>query len=121
MLASLLSSVQTTLCFFKFIVAPPLATSLDAVAQAFHILDNFDIPIGVEFGEDERDRMPDLPSATQWTAVSDLSSGLFYYKTMHDSAVKRVDLTAIDFAAGTESAHALDAGTFTFEDVTPGK
>jgi choloylglycine hydrolase len=104
--------------FFRS-TAPPLATPLEAVSQAFHILDNFDIPIGVEFGDDERHEIPTIPSATQWTAVSDLASGMFYYKTMRDSAVKRVDLNQIDFASGPESAYALDKGSFTFEDVTP--
>jgi choloylglycine hydrolase len=103
--------------FFRS-TAPPLDTPLDAVSQAFHILDNFDIPIGVEFGDDERQHIPDIPSATQWTAVSDLASGMFYYKTMHDSAVKRVDLNQINFDSGSESAYALDKGTFTFQDVT---
>ena len=99
--------------------APPLATPLDAVSQAFHILNNFDIPIGVEFGEEEREKIPDIPSATQWTAVSDLASGKFYYKTMRDSAIKRVDLNCIDFATGAETAYVLDRGVFTFDDVTP--
>lgn len=98
---------------------PPLNTTGDAVSQAFHILDNFDIPIGIEFAEKEREHMPDLPSATQWTTASDLSGGLFYYKTMRDSAIKRVDLNRIDFAAGTETAHPLDSGGFTVRDVTP--
>jgi len=104
--------------FFRS-TAPPLATSLDAVSQAFHILDNFDIPIGVEFGDRERHEIPTIPSATQWTAVSDLASRMFYYKTMRDSTVKRVDLNRIDFDAGDEAAYALDKGEFTFQDVTP--
>ncbi|MFY9974120.1 MAG: hypothetical protein WAK53_07690, partial [Chromatiaceae bacterium] len=85
----------------------------------FHILNNFDIPIGTEFGEAERSKMPNLPSATQWTAVSDLAKGAFYFKSMHDGAVKRVDLGRIDFAAGKETATALDEGAFGFRDVTP--
>lgn len=104
--------------FFRS-TAPPLATPLNAVSQAFHILDNFDIPIGVEFGDHERHEIPTIPSATQWTAVSDLTSRMFYYKTMRDSTVKRVDLNRIDFNAGDEAAYALDKGKFTFKDVTP--
>jgi choloylglycine hydrolase len=98
---------------------PPLATADDAVAHAFHILHNFDIPIGVEFGEDERDQLPDLPSATQWTAASDLSNRRFFYTTMHDSTVKLVDLNRLDFEQPAETAHDLDQGRFTFLDVTP--
>jgi choloylglycine hydrolase len=104
--------------FFRS-TAPTLKTSIEAVSQAFHILDNFDIPIGVEFGENEREDMPNIPSATQWTAVSDLSNGMFYYKTMHDSSVKRVDLSKISFDGDSEVTHVLDRGSFTYQDVTP--
>lgn len=98
---------------------PPLTTPEQAVSQAFHILNNFDLPIGIEFAEDQRQHIPALPSATQWTAVSDLGSGHFYYRTMHDSTIKRIDLGQIDFATGQESSYRLDSGSFTFADVTP--
>jgi choloylglycine hydrolase len=99
--------------------APPLETSLDAVSQAFHILHNFDIPVGTEFGAAEREHMPDLPSATQWTAVIDQTNGVFYFTSMHDSAVRKVDLNQIDFVQGEETARPLDQGRFTAQDVTP--
>lgn len=99
--------------------APPLKSEREAVEQAFHILANFTIPIGVEFGAGERERMPDLPSATQWTAVSDLSGGSFYYRTMRDSTIKRVDLNRIDFGSGSERAVAIDDGGFTSVEVRP--
>jgi choloylglycine hydrolase len=98
---------------------PPLETSLEAVSQAFHILSNFDIPIGVVFGADQRQHIPNLPSSTQWTAASDLGQRMFYFRTMHDSAVKRVDLGRLELTADRERAYALDEGRFTFEDVTP--
>jgi choloylglycine hydrolase len=104
---------------FFVATAPPLATAEDAVSQAFHILHNFDLPLGTEFGAAERAHMPDLPSATQWTAVSDQSNGVFYFTSMHDSAVRKVDLRRIDFGAGDESARPLDSGRFTVQDVTP--
>lgn len=77
------------------------------------------IPIGVEFGDDERQEIPEIPSATQWTAVSDLAGKMFYYKTMREGTIKRVDLDQIDFDSGSESASTLDKGGFTFADVTP--
>lgn len=104
--------------FFRA-TTPPLATVDDAVSHAFHILHNFDIPIGVEFGDDERDHIPDLPSATQWTAASDLSNRRFFYTTMHDSAVKMVNLDRLDFDRPLETTHDLDQRRFTFRDVTP--
>ena len=80
---------------------------------------NFDIPLGTEFGAAERDLIPDLPSATQWTAVIDQTNGVFYFTSMHDSAVRKVDLKQIDFSRGEETARPLDQGRFTVRDVTP--
>ena len=68
---------------------------------------------------DQRQHISDIPSATPWAAVSDLSVQMFYFKTMHDSAIKRVDLGDIDFSTGGETARAIDQGRFTFQDVTP--
>jgi choloylglycine hydrolase len=99
--------------------APPMKTSLEAVSQAFHILNNFDIPLGTEFGPTEREHMPDLPSATQWTAVIDQTNGVFYFTSMHDSAVRKVDLNRIDFSQGEETTRPLDQGRFSVQDVTP--
>jgi len=63
--------------------------------------------------------MPDLPSATQWTAVSDQTNGAFYFTSMHDSTVRKVDLSRIDFTQSSETAQPLDAGEFTVQDITP--
>ena len=104
---------------FYVSTVPPLETAEDAVSQAFHILHNFDLPLGTEFGASERAHMPDLPSATQWTAVSDQSNGLFYFTSMYDSAVRKVDLNRIDFSAGDEIVRPLDNGRFSVQDVTP--
>jgi choloylglycine hydrolase len=51
--------------------------------------------------------------------VSDQTNGAFYFTSMHDSAVRRVDLNRIDFAVGEEIARPLDSGRFTVRDVTP--
>lgn len=104
---------------FFVATAPPMDMAQDAVSQAFHILHNFDLPLGTEFSEAQRPDIPDLPSATQWTAVSDQSNGLFYFTSMHDSAVRRVDLSRIDFTAETEVVRPLDGGRFTVQDATP--
>ncbi|NOI24221.1 linear amide C-N hydrolase [Vibrio mediterranei] len=103
---------------FYVTTAPELKTSTQAVSQAFHILNNFDIPIGSEFGPQYREHIPDLPSATQWTSVVDQTNGVLYYKTMNDSRIKKVDLNAINFAVKNETKRALDDGKFEFEDIT---
>lgn len=99
--------------------APAAATPLDAVEQAFQILSNFDIPIGTVFAPADRASMPDMVSATHWTAVSDPTDLKFYYTTMNDRRVKVVELRRVDFAGASIKAHAIDAGRFTVEDATP--
>ncbi len=99
--------------------APPLETTTEAVTQAFHILSNFDIPIGTVFASDHRDAIPDMPSATHWTAVSDPTDMKFYYRTMHDGRVKSVDLRRIDFTVERVNVYPIDTGRFTVDDVTP--
>lgn len=76
--------------------APRLATTEATAMQCFQILNNFDIPVGIEFAADEKPT--DLPSATQWTSVTDLSNGVLYYRTMYNSTIRRIDLRKIDFA-----------------------
>ena len=81
--------------FFYVQTAPVPADKYAAVTQAFHILNNFDLPIGAEYAPGET--IPDMPSATQWTAVSDVTHPTFYYRTMYNSAIRKIDLTKIDF------------------------
>ena len=79
--------------FFKS-TAPMLATARATMLQCFHILNNFDIPIGMNFPKNE---IPDLPSATQWTSVIDLTNGVVYYKTFDNNNIRMIDLKNIDF------------------------
>jgi len=81
--------------FFWLHSAPAAADAYSAVTQAFHILNNFDLPIGAEYAPGEA--IPDIPSATQWTAVSDQTHPAFYYRTMYNSAIRKIDLTKINF------------------------
>lgn len=86
--------------------APRLETTGKTVEQAFHILNNFDIPIGVEF-DDER-QVPDIPSATQWTAVTDMANRRIYYRTMHNSNIRCIDLNKIRFDKVKYQSQLLD-------------
>ena len=80
--------------FFYQTTAPQLETGENTVIQSFHILNNFDIPIGVEF---EKGKVTDIPSATQWTSVVDLTHRKLYYRTMYNSSIRCIDLNDIDF------------------------
>lgn len=76
--------------------APIPATAEDAVRQGFQILNNFDIPVGVEFADG---KIPvDIPSATQWTTATDITNRVIYYRTMYNSAIRCIDLSRIDFS-----------------------
>lgn len=90
--------------FFKA-TAPTLATPKETMLQCFHILNNFDVPIGMNFPKNE---IPDLPSATQWTSVIDLTNKEVYYKTFYNNAIRKIDLKEIDFATVEYQYHALD-------------
>ena len=80
-----------------------------AVNKAFHILNNFDIPIEIEFPKEYKENIPkDVISATQWTAVSDLSNREFHYKTMDNSQIRKIDLKKIDFSSVKYQAFPMD-------------
>lgn len=92
---------------------PELKNGDEAVSQAFHILNNFDIPVGVEYTY--KHEVPELPSATQWTTVIDQNRRLLFYKTMNDSTVKLIDLGNIRFTQEKENHYPLDNGVFSFQ------
>ena len=87
--------------------APTPSSAEDAVLSCFHILNNFDIPIGIEHADRQ---VPDsLPSATQWTSASDLHNLLFYYRTAWNSTIRCIDLRTIPFDKTTFQSYPLDA------------
>ena len=75
--------------------APQLETNDKTIAQAFHLLNNFDIPIGIQFSDSNI--VPDMPSATQITIAADLGHHRLYYRTMYNSSIRCIDLNQIDF------------------------
>lgn len=83
--------------------APRRATGIETVLQAFHLLNNFDVPIAIENPTD-----PSLPSATQWTSAIDLTSRTVYYKTAYNSAIRSIALANIDFDNVTYASYPLD-------------
>ena len=75
--------------------APRLQTTEQTVVQAFHLLNNFDIPVGIQFPNPNL--VPDMPSATQITIATDLQNRRLYYRTMYNSTIRCIDLHTIDF------------------------
>jgi choloylglycine hydrolase len=86
--------------------SPAWATGFDTVVQAFHILNNFDIPIGSQHIKSEIPK--GMPSATQFTAATDLKAMKLYYRTAWNSNIRCIDLMNIDFHKISYQSHPLD-------------
>jgi len=69
--------------------AIPSATAVQAVLQAFHILNNFDIPYGAVR---EVDNGQMHAEATTWTSAADLKNLRWYFRTYDDQSIRSVDL-----------------------------
>lgn len=85
--------------------APQRATGFDTVQQCFHLLNNFDIPIGIVHTQGD---IPDIPSATQWTSAIDLTNRRVYYKTAYNNSIRCIDLKAIDFTKVRYQSQLMD-------------
>ena len=86
--------------------AIPQDTAQQTVDQAFHILNNFDVPLGAEYATGQAPN--NMPSATQWTIATDLQNSVIYYHTMYNRTVRSIDMKEIDFATVPFQYHALD-------------
>ena len=91
--------------FFMVATAPKTENGDKAVRQGFQLLKGMTIPVGEE---NPIGKTPDMPSATQWTAFSDLTNKIFYYNTMYNSTVRKIDLKKIDFATVSKGVYPLD-------------
>lgn len=86
--------------------SPVWETGFETVVQAFHILNNFDIPIGIQHAK--ADIPKGLPSATQFTAATDQTAMKLYYRTAWNSNIRCIDLKSIDFKTIRYQSHPLD-------------
>ena len=78
----------------------------NTVMQAFHILNNFDVPLGVQFAVGKAPN--NMPSATQWTVATDLTNRTIYYHTMYNRSIRKIEMDKIDFANVEFQYHPLD-------------
>jgi choloylglycine hydrolase len=76
--------------------AVPATTAHDGVLQAFHILNQFDIPKGAARGMEQGKEMADY---TLWTSVSDLKNLCYYFRTFDNSRIRMIDLKEMDLNA----------------------
>ncbi len=73
--------------------ALPVETARAGVLQAFHLLNQFDIPKGAARGVEHGQAVADY---TLWTSASDLKNLRFYFRTFDNSRIRMVDLKAVD-------------------------
>ncbi|WP_428925385.1 linear amide C-N hydrolase [Marinibacterium sp. SX1] len=72
--------------------ALPSDTGAEAVFQAFHILNNFDIPKGAIREDGQTGEIYDY---TMWTAASDLKNKVYYIKTYDGQAIESLDVMQV--------------------------
>ena len=78
--------------------AAPTANADDAVLEAFHILNQFDIPEGSVQNSAMGEPVDEV---TEWTSVADLENLRWYFRTRTDQTIHMVDLKqAVDAAKG---------------------
>ena len=77
----------------------PSKTGNGAVLEAFHILNQFDIPKGAAC-EHEKDAHGNiLANYTQWTSAADLKAKQYYFRTYENSQIRMMDLMKMNLGA----------------------
>ena len=74
--------------------AVPVETAKDGVLQAFHLLNQFDIPKGSAQSSEHGQEVCDY---TLWTSAADLKNLRYYFRTYDNSRIRMVDMRALDF------------------------
>jgi choloylglycine hydrolase len=76
--------------------ALPVDTAREGVLQAFHILNQFDIPKGAARESDHGKITADY---TSWTSASDTKNLCFYFHTFENRRIRMIDLKEMDLNA----------------------
>lgn len=82
-------------------MSPEPADSAAAELQTMHILNSFDIPVGI-ISETEPDGTH-THEITDWITISNLTASRYTYRTTGDPRLYSIDLGAVDFAKGPRS------------------
>jgi choloylglycine hydrolase len=87
--------------------ALPVEMAKDGVLQAFHILNQFDIPKGaarsIEHGKE-------IADYTLWTSAADLKNLRYYFRTYENSRIRMVDMKALDLDAHDIKSISMQGG-----------
>src|SRR5476651_1503475 len=76
--------------------ALPVEKAKDGVLQAFHVLNQFDIPKGAARGIEHGKEVSDY---TLWTSAAELKNLRYYFRTFDNSRIRMVDLKAMNLDA----------------------
>ena len=76
--------------------ALPVSDAKAGVLQAFHILNQFDIPKGAARGHEQGQEVADY---TLWTSASDLKNRRYFIRTFQNSRIRMVDLNSLNLNA----------------------
>jgi choloylglycine hydrolase len=96
--------------------AEPARNATEAVVLTTHILNAVDIPLG-----DIREKTGEVEHCdyTQWVVLKDLKNRILYFRSYDNSALKSIDMSKLDFAAGKPRQLTAVAGGKLSVDVTP--
>jgi choloylglycine hydrolase len=97
--------------------AVPVRTARDGVLEAFHILNQFDIPKGAVRGT-EQGRQTD--EYTLWTSAADLANRRYHFHTYASRQIRMVDLSEVDLDATDVKTFSM-AAVERIEDVSSEK
>jgi choloylglycine hydrolase len=91
----------------------PSQTGYEAILQAFHILNDFDIAKGASRGRDTDEHGNIVADYTLWTSASDLKAKRFYFRSFENSQIRMVDFTkqkldGKDIVAAAEASFRTD-------------
>jgi choloylglycine hydrolase len=95
--------------------ALPSDTAPQAVLQAFHILNNFDIPYGAVRQTENGQTVAEM---TTWTSASDLKNLRWYFRTYDDQSIRSVELPKALAAAHGQIKFIKMSGAQAISDVS---
>lgn len=96
----------------------PSKTGDDAVLQAFHILNQFDIPKGSARDSEKDANGNVVADYTLWTAASDLKQLRYYFRTYENSQIRMLDLMKMEID-GPDIVTVPMTGDEVIESLTP--
>ena len=95
-------------------------TGDDAVLEAFHVLNQFDIPKGAARDREKDEHGNIQADYTLWTAASNLKTKQYNFRTYDNSQIRMVDLSKMNLD-GKEITTISMKGPEVIKSLTPGK